>query len=113
MVVGTVDLYAASSRAFVGHHDALADVFGAWAAGAVVNADLSFAPRKDAQAAPQHVHEEQVIDMATGIVAAELGVDVDTAWVHLHDASVRAGCTLLHLASEVVHAHERQDREGP
>jgi len=110
-VVGTINLYAASSRAFVGHHDALADVFGAWAAGAVANADLSFATRKEAQAAPQQVQEEQLIDMATGIVAAQLGVDVDTAWVHLHDAAVRAGVTLVQLARNIVNARQRQDRD--
>src|SRR5215212_8164229 len=76
-VVGTVNLYAASERAFVGHHDALAEVFGAWAAGAVANADLSFTSRELAQAAPQRVQQEHLVDVATGIVAAQLGVDVD------------------------------------
>jgi len=111
-VVGTVNLYAASERAFVGHHDALAEVFGAWAAGAVANADLSFTTRKQAQAAPQRVQQEHFIDVATGIVAAQLGVDVDTAWVRLHDAAVRAGVTLAQLARNIVDARERQTRDG-
>jgi GAF domain-containing protein len=111
-VVGTVNLYAASSRAFVGHHGALAEVFGAWAAGAVADADLSFATRKEAQAAPQRVQDGHVIDVATGFLAAQLGVDVDTAWVHLHDAAVRAGVTMVQLARNIVHAQERQDQEG-
>src|SRR4051794_12141910 len=46
--VATVNLYAASRQAFVGHHEQLALVFGAWAAGAVTNADLSFRTRKNA-----------------------------------------------------------------
>jgi GAF domain-containing protein len=111
-LVGTVNLYAASERAFVGHHDELAEVFGAWAAGAVANADLSFATRKQAQETPERVQQEHFIDVAIGIVAARLGVDVDTAWVRLHDAAVRAGVTLAHLARDIVDARERQNREG-
>jgi GAF domain-containing protein len=110
-VVGTVNLYAASRQAFVGHHDALAEVFGAWAAGAITNADLSFTTRKAAQAAPQQVQEQHVIDVATGIVAAQLGVDVDTALARLRDAAARAGATLVQLARNIVHARGRQDRD--
>jgi GAF domain-containing protein len=90
-VVGTVNLYAASERAFVGHHYALAEVFGAWAAGAVANADLSFTTRREAKVAPQRVREQHFVDVATGILAAQLRVDVDTARAHLHDAAFRAG----------------------
>jgi GAF domain-containing protein len=111
-VVGTVNLYAASERAFVGHHEALAEVFGAWAAGAVANADLSFTTRKDAQAAPQHVQEGHIIDVATGIVAAQLGVDIDTARIRLRDAAIRAGVTLIDLARSVVDARERPSGDG-
>src|SRR4051794_23580360 len=108
-VVGTVNLYAASDRAFVGHHDALAAVFGAWAAGAVANADLSFATLKEAQAAPERVQEEHVIDVATGIVAAQLGVDVETARAHLSDAALQAGVSVVQLARTIVHARGRQE----
>ena len=41
-VVGSVDLYASTRTAFDAHHQQLATVFGAWADGAVSNADLSF-----------------------------------------------------------------------
>ena len=108
-VVGTVNLYAASDRAFVGHHDALAAVFGAWAAGAVANADLSFATLKEAQAAPERVQAEHVIDVATGIVAAQLGVDVEIARAHLSDAAVQAGVSMVQLARTIVHARGRQE----
>jgi GAF domain-containing protein len=111
-VVGTVNLYAASERAFVGHHSVLAGIFGAWAAGAVANADLSFATRREARVAPQRVREQHFVDVATGIVAAQLGVDVDTARIHLHDAAVRAGVTEVHLARNIVDAREQQTRDG-
>jgi GAF domain-containing protein len=108
-VVGTVNLYAASRRAFVGHHHALAEVFGAWAAGAIANADLSFSTRKAAETAPRQVQEQHVIDVATGIVAAQLGVDVDTALAHLRDAAAESGVTLVQLARTIVHARGRQE----
>jgi hypothetical protein len=110
--VGTVNLYAASRRAFVGHHEQLADVFGGWAAGAVANADLSFTTRKEAERAPQRLRNQNLIDVATRIVAAQLGVDVETAVARLRDAASRAGVSLLQLARDVVSARERQNREG-
>jgi GAF domain-containing protein len=89
-VEGTVNLYAGSPAAFVGHHEELAEIFGAWAAGAVANADLSFRTRREAQAAPRRVREQHVIDVAIGMVAARFRVDVDTAHAHLQDAAARA-----------------------
>lgn len=41
VVVGSVNLYAATARAFDGHHHELVDLLGAWAGGAVTKADLS------------------------------------------------------------------------
>jgi GAF domain-containing protein len=103
-VAGTVNLYAASRRAFVGHHEQLALVFGAWAVGAVTNADLSFTTRKNAEGAPQSVRDQNLVDVATGIVAAQLAVDVETARRSLRDAALRAGVSLVHLARDIVQA---------
>jgi len=110
-VEGTVNLYAASARAFVGLHQELAEVFGAWAAGAVTNADLGFRTRTEARAAPQRLREQHVIDVATGIVAAQLGVDVETALARLRDGAARARVSLGRLAGRIVRARERGDRE--
>jgi hypothetical protein len=52
LVVGSVNLYAASRNAFGDMHQEIADVFHAWAPGAVTNADLSFDTRKAAEQAP-------------------------------------------------------------
>lgn len=108
-VVGTVNLYAASPRAFGGHHDDLAGIFGAWAAGAVANADLSFATRAEAREAPQRARDRLVIDMAAGIVAAELGVSVDAAKDRMREAASRAGVSLQQVAREVVRARGDED----
>jgi GAF domain-containing protein len=110
-VEGTVNLYAASRRAFVGHHEALAEIFGAWALGAVANADLSFTTRLEAEAAPGRVRERNLIDVAIGILAAQLETDPATAEERLRDAARRAGATLVGLSREIIDAHTRPDRE--
>ena len=111
-VVGTVNLYAATRRAFVGHHDELAEIFGAWAAGAVANADLAFTTRRLAEAGPARVAEQLVIGMATGLMAAQRGSDVEAAEALLRDAALRAGVSLSQLAQEIVAAHEEPDPDA-
>lgn len=108
-VVATVNLYAASARAFVGQHQALAGIFGAWAAGAVANADLSFATRREAERAPQRIKEQDLMDLATGIVAVDLGIDLPSARERLQDAANRAGVTAVQLARDIVAARRRRD----
>jgi len=110
-VQGTVNLYAASPAAFDGHHERLAEIFGAWASGAVANADLAFNTRRAAQAAPEQLRERLAIDTAIGIVAAQLGVDVEDAEARLRSAAVRAGVTTVELARNIVHGRERLDRD--
>lgn len=110
-VAGTVNLYAASRRAFVGHHEELADVFGAWAAGAVANADLSFTTRRKAQAAARQLREQTWIDVAAGILSAYLGIDVEAAEDRLREAAARAGVSAVEIARTVVRAREQQDHD--
>lgn len=110
-VVGTVNLYAASRRAFTGHHGALAEVFGAWAADAMANADLSFSTRSEAEAAPERVREQVDVDIAVGILAADLDVDVDVAEARLREAASRAGVRPARLAQEIVRGR-REDEAG-
>ena len=108
-VVATVNLYAASAQAFAGQHDPLAAIFGAWAAGAVANADLSFSTRLESERAPQRLRDQTAIDVATGILAAQLRVDVDTALERLTSAASRAGVSLVQLAHDIVATSQGQD----
>jgi GAF domain-containing protein len=110
-VAGTVNLYAASARAFVGHHSKLASIFGAWAEGAAANADLSFATRREAEAAPQRIRDQDLIDLAAGILAAQLGIDVESALGRLKDGAARAGVTPLELAREITFAWHQDDAD--
>jgi GAF domain-containing protein len=109
-VQGTVNLYAGSRRAFVGQHDGLAAIFGGWALGAVTNADLSFSTREEAARTPQRVREQQVVDMAVGILVGQLRVEVDVAEERLRTAAALAGITVGQLAAGVVAAREHHDR---
>ena len=108
-VIGTVNLYAASRRSFVGHYEELAEIFGAWPAGAITNADLSFTTRREAEAAPQRVRETGVIEAAAAVIAIDRDVDLETGEAILHDAAAQAGVTVLEVAREVLHAQDEDD----
>ena len=68
-VVGTVNLYAASAHAFTGAHEELATIFGAWAPGAITNADLSFSTRDTAREAPQALRDRARVDRVVEMLA--------------------------------------------
>ena len=102
VVVSTVNLYGRADDTFTGKHEALADVFGAWAPGAVANADLSFATRRAAEQAPTQLRDAAVVDTATGMLAAERGLSVEEARAQLNDAAHRAGIPVHRLARVLV-----------
>jgi len=104
-VVSTVNLYGSADGTFTDKHHVLAEVFGAWAPGAVTNADLSFSTRAAAELAPLHLRERVTVDIAAGILAAERDVTVDEAREQLEDASRRAGVPITMLARVVVDLH--------
>lgn len=101
-VVGGVNLYAASAHAFTGHHDEIANIFGAWAPGAITNADLSFTTRTLAEAAPRKLREEYHVQVAVGIVAVMNDITLDAARLQLRLASQRAGVNEAQLADTVI-----------
>jgi GAF domain-containing protein len=102
VVVSTVNLYGREDDTFTGKHQVLAGVFGAWAPGAVANADLTFATRREAQQAPTQLREAALVDTATGILASEREVTVDVARAQLVDAARRAGVPVHRLARVMV-----------
>ena len=103
-VEGTVNLYAASRRAFVGQHEPLAAIFGAWASGAVSNSDLSFTTRDQARLAPQRIRQQRDVAVALGIIAAQFHEDFEQAEERLRDAAARAGTVPADFAREIVRA---------
>lgn len=111
-VIGTVNLYAASSQAFVGRHRDLAETFGAWAAGAISNADLSFTTRREAAKAPERVRARGVIEVAAAIIAFTHQVDLDEGEVILRDAAARADVSVLDLARQIIDAEDEDEGDG-
>ncbi len=103
-VVGGINVYASSPDAFCGHHDELAAALGASANGAVTNADLGFDSRRRAEDAPRQLREEQVLDVGIGILAGQLGLDLEAARSRLHESAAQAGVTAIQAALVVLKA---------
>lgn len=101
-VVGTVNLYASGSDRFYGHEDELARVLGAWAGGAVSNADLGFHTRTLAERGPQLLQDQADIDAATGILSMLEDLTLAQARGKLRDAALRAGLDEVHLARTII-----------
>lgn len=102
LVVGTVNLYGGSDRAFEGHHEELAAILGAWAPGAIRNADLSFSTRRTAERAPRQLRAQGAVSRAVGMLAELLGVDLAEAQARLEDAARRAGLTPAQFARALI-----------
>lgn len=105
LVVGGINLYASTAEAFVGHHQELADALGASAVGAVTNADLGFRSRERAARAPAQLRDQQLIEVAVGILAAREQIEIEAARSHLLDAAARAGISVPQAARVVVAVH--------
>jgi hypothetical protein len=110
-VSGSVNLYGGSTDSFTGHHEDLAAIFNAWAPGAVVNADLGFATRRNAEQAPARLRDQAQIDTAVGIIAAQQKVSTSVAEERLTDAAQRAGVSEAQLARLVLEAASLQDSD--
>jgi hypothetical protein len=103
--LGDVNLYATTSHAFDGHHDEIADACGAWAGGAVTNADLRFITRVRAAAAPERLRERGTMDVACGYVAAHQDIPLDEAAVQIRTSAHRAGVSEFDLARLILDGH--------
>jgi GAF domain-containing protein len=101
-VIGSVNLYASSPGAFTGHHEGIAEVFGAWAPGAVTNADLGFSTRRTSERAPQLLLEETHIQVAIGLLVSACGVTAEVALEQLVDAARRAGVSEAAVADRLI-----------
>jgi GAF domain-containing protein len=101
-VVGSVNLYASGEYAFDGHREALAEVFGAWAGGAVANADLDFTTRQQAVKAPTTLQTNARIANAVGVIIAIQGVSAAEGRDRLEAAATLAGVPTLTIAEAIL-----------
>lgn len=97
-VVGGVNVYGTRTDTFEGRHEELAGLFGAWAPGAVTNADLSFSTRLEAARAVDRLDDLGVVDLAVGLLVAAHGVSPAEARQRLEHAAARAGVTVVEVA---------------
>jgi len=102
VVVGGINLYGRELHTCDGHDEEIARVFGAWTAGAVINADLDFSTRAEAARAPRRLEEVQTVRRAVDVLAASNAVDRQVAERQLHDAAARAGIPVVALAHMVI-----------
>jgi len=92
--IGSVSVYAATPDAFDQGRDALATALGVSPQGAIANADLEFRSRRAAADAPHQLTDDEDVDIAIGLVATLLHVDVSDAEERLQDAARRVGISL-------------------
>lgn len=93
-----IDLYASTAHAFHDRVEGLVAALGAWQAGAVTNADLDFDTLRRAEAAPERLREQRLVDVAVGLVAARVGVTTDDAMYLVHEAAARSGLSAVQVA---------------
>jgi GAF domain-containing protein len=107
--VGGVNLYASTANAFDGRHEELALICGAWAEGAVTNADLSFSSRIRASTAPIRLRDRGAVDVAIGYVAAFQNLDTQEAMRRIRDAAARADVSAADFARFILASHKPED----
>lgn len=90
-VYGGLNLYGSTPRAFDGHHEELAALYGGFAGGAVTNADLSFATMARARTAPRILADTHSSNVAVGMIMAAHGVTEAAARQRLSEVAARAG----------------------
>jgi len=100
-VVGTVNLYASTAKAFDGRHQRLAAITGGWAEGAVTNADLPFRTRLAAAETPHRMQVQDSVDLALGIIVESQRVSFPIAAERLREAAARAGITEAQAARAI------------
>lgn len=98
-----IDLYASTAHAFTNRLDGLVDALGAWQAGAVTNADLGFDTLRQAEAAPDRLREQRLVDVAVGVLAATVGVTTDGALALIREAAQQAGIAEAQAAAVARH----------
>ncbi|MCW2815753.1 MAG: hypothetical protein JWN84_3208 [Nocardioides sp.] len=101
-VEGSINLYATEPGAFEGHHEEVAEVFGAWAPGAVRDADLDFTTLRAARETPDRQRDQVTISRAASLFAGALRIGDEQARDQIREASARAGVTEAALSETIL-----------
>lgn len=106
--VAGFNLYGATRDAFAGLGEQLAALLGAWAPGAVTDADLSFGTLQVARRAPELLRDSTRLSVATALLSQARSMPLEEAEDRLRSAAVRAAVPLPQLVDvtiEVLRAH--------
>jgi GAF domain-containing protein len=102
VVVAGINMYASTPDAFEGRNQALAQACGAWAEGAVSNADLDFTTRMEAAETPGRLQTEYLVDQAVGALMSRWGITVEESEERLRQAAQRAGISDAQMARAIL-----------
>lgn len=111
-VVAGINIYASTVDAFNGKHAAIAEACGAWADGAVSNADLGFATRLEAAETPKRLREQTLLAQADGVLMAESNLSAEEARKRLQSAAQRAGITDAQMARAILNLTQSQNDDS-
>lgn len=101
-VVAGINLYASTPDAFDGHHEKLAEACGAWAEGAVTNADMAFTTRFAAAETPTRLRNENLVSQAIGVLMSEWWISSEEAGRRLQVSAQRAGISDAQMARAIL-----------
>jgi GAF domain-containing protein len=101
-VVAGINLYASTPDAFDGHHEELAEACGAWAQGAVRDADMAFTTRFAAAETPARLRNEDLVSQATGVLMGEWWISSEEATRRLQVSAQRAGISDVQMARAIL-----------
>jgi GAF domain-containing protein len=102
IVVAGVNLYGSTPDAFEGRHEEIARACGAWAGGAVKNADLDFSSRFRAAETPDRLRAQNQVDMAVGALMSRWDLPIEEAEERLSEAAKRAGISDDQMARAIL-----------
>ncbi len=97
-IIGGFNFYAGRPHAFDDAVEVVAGLVGAWAPGAVRNADMAFESRDRARNGPDRLAELGALDRASGYLAAVRRIPVRQARADLLQAAERANVSPRALA---------------
>jgi hypothetical protein len=107
LIVGSANIYASVVDAFDGRIPEIAELVGAWAPGAVKDADLDFTTRTGAEdTSVALAGRDDLIDRAVTIVGALKNVSLQTAQKMLLESSQKAGVSEAEVARTIVLFHD-------
>jgi len=104
-VTGGLNLYASTSDAFTGRHEALAAALGGSAESVITNADLEFSTLERAKQAPTVLRDRAKIETAVGMLAARYRETIDSARARLMKAAQRARVDPVIVARVLIFSH--------